>query len=302
MTRAYVERSSRSWGGQMTFEINKVTPSTAPFHTPEAFTPPPSARPLVRSDTLGSYAKAEQHGDGCCAKLLTVICTCVTFPFKLVWSCVSGCFKGLCGSGKSAGVQASSDTGLTPSGQLFQVLDEETFNRDFWPLTAITGFLRHHNMENGEFPKLTTGKGLYNCIHVIYVCCHRKKEVMNSLVEHVVSGIHDKEFSGKIFNFEERTIKSLDEAEANRVYVFVYRCISRILEREEVNENILDSLSLYNFFLFDEIVRDEKFLKSLQPGQKERLISWVGTTKCWKETNWKLIERINKTKEKTDGI
>jgi hypothetical protein len=276
----------------MAFEIPRISSSTAPLHTPEASNLRPSARPCFQADSLGSYAKAEQHGDGCCATLLGGVWKCASFLLRGAWNCLTGCLGMVCGCGKLE--------------KIVDIQDEEAFNCKFHTPKNIGKFLERYDMERGVFPKFTTGRGLLNCI--VGVHHHPKAEqIFPLLVEHVIdnvhvtrlsledgiikrvsledamNAVHNKTLSVEILDFR-KPIPSdpFYERGADYTYTktphyqFVLRFILRVLEKEDANVHIFDAIRYNDDYFFD-LIYNEQLLKDLGRNQRERLTNWAET-------------------------
>jgi hypothetical protein len=230
----------------MSFETPRVSSGTTPFLAPEASHLPPSVRRPFQADSLGSYAKAEQGGGGCCVTLLCSIWRCVSWPFRALISCC-------CGDGGKR--------------------EEKLFDQAYYELKEIDDFekvdqfLAQYNMKKGEFPEITTAKRLFNCV---LWCYQREKEVMPLLAEHVVDKINKFKVGVDVLNFGNSQLLSGDSAEC--IPAFVRHCILKSLEKDVAS--ICTYLRWYHKEAFGEIF-DEAFIKELPPKQKQKLYDWA---------------------------
>jgi hypothetical protein len=254
----------------MTFETPRISSSGAPFHTPEASTLPPSARPLVQPDTLASYTKAEQHGSWC-ETICNCICLSVTGVFNCFRSLLSICFPSV--APKSKKVDLGDVIKIPNEGER---IDVEEFNKrlDLNGDECKAFLLKNCDVANGVFPKLTGPNGLFNSIRGVSAC-EKSAELMPLLAEHVIKGIHSGELSANILQVQNRGEK-FEAYYASCLYVFVFHFVSKVLEKQEVDMSILSTLSQDTLFSnsFQKVVQD---LGPFKPQQVQKLVRWAKT-------------------------
>jgi hypothetical protein len=263
----------------MAFEIPRISSSTVPPHTLEASTLPPSARPLAQPDTLASYTKAAQHGDGCCVTLLGGIWKCASFLLGGIWKCVTGCLGMFSGKGgersistiiRERGLEEKSKFtgGILPS--------DEGFNEQIHEMGPLHQYLYGYDMERGKFPKLTTGFGLLNCIRAVYEC-KNGAEIMPLLVDHVINKIRNKGTPADILKLGISTMNEMDSY-ARQLDAFVCCFISKLLEEEKMDADLLEQLFAHQKFICTQIVATNPvFLNKLTTNQKNRFLNWLQT-------------------------
>jgi hypothetical protein len=257
----------------MTLRINA---GTAPVKTPEASNLPPSVLVPFRTDSLGSYAKAEQHEGGFCATL-----------FNGIWSCgscllrgICNCFKMLCGCKQEPIKLPKPVLVITPYPQNIprrEITSKEIFNAAYHDVQDIHDLLQKYNMAKGRFPTLDmkglSPEGAFNCIIGVNTF-PEKEELFPQLVKCVLEKVRDGESAKFLLSLEGRLGSNpLAHPHTLAICRFMHHLILALLQnmwlsKSESVKETLGVLNACNPTLFSAVVHEELFLASLTAGEK----------------------------------